>query len=112
MQRSIDGLSYRRPAGAIEMVNIKILESLKLGGPNRNVFESDHEQNPFVQNNANDSVGSSLSHTNSSGDPTFYAGRFRAEYGKTSRAGLLLHTRETLQWLAPDVLAAPWWSVC
>src|SRR5437016_8870066 len=37
---------------------------------------------------------------------------FRAEYGKTSRAGLLLHTGETLQWLAPDVLAAPWWSVC
>jgi uncharacterized protein len=37
---------------------------------------------------------------------------FRAEYPKTSRAGLLLHTGETLQWLAPDVLAAPWWSVC
>jgi len=37
---------------------------------------------------------------------------FRAEYGKTCRAGLLLHVGETLQWLAPDVLAAPWWSVC
>ena len=37
---------------------------------------------------------------------------FRTEYGTTSRAGLLLHTGETFQWLAPDVLAAPWWSVC
>jgi hypothetical protein len=42
---------------AIEMVNIKILESLKLGGPKRKVFESDHEQNPFVQNNTNDFMG-------------------------------------------------------
>jgi len=33
---------------------------------------------------------------------------FRTEYGKTSRAGLLLHTGETFHWLAPDVLAAPW----
>jgi len=37
---------------------------------------------------------------------------FRAEYGKTSRAGLLLHTGETFQWLARDALAVPWWSVC
>ena len=36
---------------------------------------------------------------------------FRAEYGKKARAGLLLHTGTTLEWLAPDVLAAPWWSV-
>ena len=36
---------------------------------------------------------------------------FRGEYGKTSRAGLLLHTGSTLQWLTPDVLAAPWWKV-
>jgi predicted AAA+ superfamily ATPase len=36
---------------------------------------------------------------------------FRAEYGKKSRAGLLLHTGSTLEWLAPDVLAAPCWSV-
>lgn len=36
---------------------------------------------------------------------------FRAEYGKTSRAGLLLHTGSALEWLAPDVLAAPWWRV-
>jgi len=36
---------------------------------------------------------------------------FRSEYGKAARAGLLLHTGRTLEWLAPDVLAAPWWSV-
>lgn len=36
---------------------------------------------------------------------------FRAEYGKMARAGLLLHTGSTLEWLAPDVLAAPWWKV-
>ncbi|MGQ0547370.1 MAG: hypothetical protein ACT4P3_18895 [Betaproteobacteria bacterium] len=36
---------------------------------------------------------------------------FRAEYGKRSRAGLLLHTGASLEWLAPDVLAAPWWEV-
>jgi predicted AAA+ superfamily ATPase len=36
---------------------------------------------------------------------------FRTEYGKKSRAGLLLHTGNTLEWFAPDVLAAPWWKV-
>lgn len=36
---------------------------------------------------------------------------FRQEYGKKSRAGLLLHTGQTLEWLTPDVLAAPWWKV-
>jgi predicted AAA+ superfamily ATPase len=36
---------------------------------------------------------------------------FRAEYGKKARAGLLLHTGHSLQWLAPDVLAVPWWRV-
>lgn len=36
---------------------------------------------------------------------------FRAEYGKKSRAGLLLHTGTTVEWLTPDVLAAPWWKV-
>jgi predicted AAA+ superfamily ATPase len=36
---------------------------------------------------------------------------FRAEYGKKARAGLLLHTGSTLEWLAPDVLAAPWCRV-
>jgi len=36
---------------------------------------------------------------------------FRAEYGETARRGLLLHTGSTMEWLAPDVLAAPWWKV-
>jgi hypothetical protein len=36
---------------------------------------------------------------------------FRGEYGKKARAGLLLHTGSTLEWLAPDVLAVPWWNV-
>jgi uncharacterized protein len=36
---------------------------------------------------------------------------FRDEYGNKARAGLLLHTGSTLEWLAPDVLAAPWWRV-
>ena len=36
---------------------------------------------------------------------------FRAEYGRKARAGLLLHSGSTLEWLAPDVLAAPWWRV-
>jgi uncharacterized protein len=36
---------------------------------------------------------------------------FRREYGAKARAGLLLHTGSTLEWLAPDVLAAPWWRV-
>lgn len=36
---------------------------------------------------------------------------FRAEYGEASRAALLLHTGRTLEWLAPGILAAPWWTV-
>jgi uncharacterized protein len=36
---------------------------------------------------------------------------FRKEYGDRSRFGLLLHTGDTTEWLAPDVLAAPWWRV-
>lgn len=36
---------------------------------------------------------------------------FREEYGKKARAGLLLHAGAQLEWLAPDVLAAPWWMV-
>jgi predicted AAA+ superfamily ATPase len=36
---------------------------------------------------------------------------FRAEYGAQARAGLLLHTGESVEWLAPGVLAAPWWRV-
>jgi hypothetical protein len=36
---------------------------------------------------------------------------FRAEYGRKARAGLVLHTGNAVEWLAPDVLAAPWWKV-
>lgn len=36
---------------------------------------------------------------------------FRVEYGRKTRAGLLLHAGNTLEWLAPDVLAVPWWRV-
>lgn len=42
---------------------------------------------------------------------TVHLRTFRAEYGKKSHPGLLLHTASTLEWLAPDVLAAPWWKV-
>ena len=36
---------------------------------------------------------------------------FRAEYGKAARSGLLLHGGESVVWLTPEVLAAPWWKV-
>lgn len=36
---------------------------------------------------------------------------FRDEYGRKSRAGLLLHTGNQLEWLSPGILAAPWWMV-
>ncbi len=36
---------------------------------------------------------------------------FREEYGKSARAGLVLHTGTAIEWLAPGVLAAPWWAV-
>lgn len=36
---------------------------------------------------------------------------FRAEYGSKARAGLLLHTGSSIEWLTPDVLAVPWWRV-
>jgi len=36
---------------------------------------------------------------------------FRAEYQETARRGLLLHTGDSVEWLTPDVLAAPWWKV-
>jgi predicted AAA+ superfamily ATPase len=36
---------------------------------------------------------------------------FRGEYGKRAHAGLLLHTGTAIEWLAPDVLAVPWWRV-
>ena len=31
------------------------------------------------------------------------------EYGDQARPGLLLHAGTVTEWLAPDVLAAPWW---
>lgn len=37
--------------------------------------------------------------------------RFRTEYRDMARAGLLLHTGDQTRWLAPDVLASPWWRV-
>lgn len=36
---------------------------------------------------------------------------FRTEYGARALPGLLLHGGDTIEWLAPDVLAAPWWRV-
>ena len=36
---------------------------------------------------------------------------FREEYRGRSRAGLLLHTGDRIEWLAPGLLAAPWWRV-
>lgn len=36
---------------------------------------------------------------------------FRKEYGEQARAGLLVHTGDTVERLAPDVLAVPWWRV-
>ncbi len=37
---------------------------------------------------------------------------FCAEYGTATRPGLLLHGGSAVEWLAPNVLAAPWWMVC
>ena len=42
---------------------------------------------------------------------TVHLRTFRDQYGEKSRAGLLLHTGETVEWIAPHVLAAPWWRV-
>ena len=36
---------------------------------------------------------------------------FRTEYGRRSRAGLLLHAGDRIDWIAPNILAAPWWRV-
>jgi predicted AAA+ superfamily ATPase len=36
---------------------------------------------------------------------------FQEEYGRQCRAGLVLHTGDAIEWLAPRVLAAPWWRV-
>lgn len=37
---------------------------------------------------------------------------FRAEYGSKARPGLLLHDGDHTDWLAPGILATPWWRVC
>jgi hypothetical protein len=36
---------------------------------------------------------------------------FRDEYGRLSRNGLLLHTGTRVEWLAPGILATPWWKL-
>ncbi len=36
---------------------------------------------------------------------------FQKEYAGSARAALLLHTGSELRWIAPGVLAAPWWRV-
>jgi hypothetical protein len=36
---------------------------------------------------------------------------FREEYAGQCRAGLVLHTGDRVEWLAPGILAAPWWRV-
>lgn len=36
---------------------------------------------------------------------------FRDEYGRQCRTALLLHTGSEVEWLAPGILAAPWWRV-
>lgn len=36
---------------------------------------------------------------------------FRAEYGPAARPGILLHGGTDIEWVAPDVFAAPWWRV-
>jgi predicted AAA+ superfamily ATPase len=36
---------------------------------------------------------------------------FRSEYSDIARVGLLLHTGDSVEWLAPGILASPWWRV-
>lgn len=36
---------------------------------------------------------------------------FQQEYGSRSLPGLLLHCGDRVEWLAPRLLAAPWWSL-
>lgn len=36
---------------------------------------------------------------------------FRSEYGRKVRTALLLHTGKRIEWIAPDVLAVPWWRI-
>ena len=36
---------------------------------------------------------------------------FLSEYSDRARRGLLLHAGDSIEWIAPDILAAPWWKV-
>jgi hypothetical protein len=36
---------------------------------------------------------------------------FRSQYQENCKAGLVLHAGDDLKWLAPNILAAPWWTV-
>lgn len=36
---------------------------------------------------------------------------FRTEYADRTRGALLLHDGDTVEWMAPGILAAPWWRV-
>jgi hypothetical protein len=36
---------------------------------------------------------------------------FRDEYGRQCRTALLLHTGDRVEWLAPGILAVPWWRI-
>ena len=36
---------------------------------------------------------------------------FLSEYSDLARCGLLLHAGDSIEWIAPDILAAPWWKV-
>jgi hypothetical protein len=36
---------------------------------------------------------------------------FRDQYGRRCRPGLILHAGDAIEWLAPGILAAPWWKV-
>lgn len=42
---------------------------------------------------------------------TIHLRSFCTEYGTRARSALLLHTGSRLEWIAPNVLAAPWWRV-
>ncbi len=36
---------------------------------------------------------------------------FLSEYADRKPVAMLLHTGETTEWLAPNVLAVPWWRI-
>ena len=36
---------------------------------------------------------------------------FQREYSDVSRAGIVVHEGNLIEWLAPGVLALPWWRV-